>query len=755
MEERRLTAIMFSDITGYTLLMGKDEQKAISLVKKARGFQEEYISTFHGKLIDESGDAVLACFNSAFDAVQCALKIISASQTDPELNLHIGIQLGEIIFSDDKVYGDGVNIAARIYTAAKAGEICISEDVWKNIRNKTDLKAEMIGRKNFKNVSEPVCLYRIIIDESPPKKSFFKYRGILRTFPWFTSKAVYGLLLFLLILSAFYFILMRRPGIFNDEGAVEKSVAVLPFYNDSPDPRNDYICNGIMEQIILDLQKLDGFRVPSRTSIEPYRDTKENTKQIASDLGVADILEGSVEKYGDSIKVTVRLVKAQNDNKIWGDSYLKNLKDIFELQKDIAIQVAYALNASLSSKEKNAITPEKPHVLSAYNYYLQARDNYISYKRDPENKFLERSIDLYKQAILLDSTYAEAYTGLALAYWDKHYWTTYMSANFLDSVKLLVGKALSINSNLEEAYWLKSQYETENGDFNLAVVDNDQALQINPNYSLAMWYKGWLDINYKKDFAEGLKILQGIVRYEHGPQLASMLRSLGIIYFQLGLYDISNKYNLDYAHISGDSSRYYYYLVEEYRSEENYDKAESYLQKLHEFNSSGIDYWLETGWIAMMRKDYKKSLQAFETYDTLTAFRLNHMLRLAYLYSISGQKDKANDLFNEQIIVSKANIKLNRWYATIYKEAFYDLAGIYFFTGRKDMGFEYLRDFADQRFIPPDMIELMKVDPLFETVRNTDEFNSIIRRFTENADREKSKVKQMLKDEGYLSDINS
>ncbi len=755
MEERRLTAIMFSDITGYTAMMGKDEEKAIAMVKKARNFQEEFIRNFQGKLIDEAGDAVLACFNSASDAVHCALKIINASKADPELNLHIGIHLGEVIFSEDKVYGDGVNIAARIDTAAKAGEICISEDVWKTIKNKTDLKAEMIGKRNFKNVSEPVCLYRILIGDGSAKKSFFKYRGIFRTFPWLTKKRVYWLTVFILILLAVYILVFRNQGIFIARGPLEKSVAVLPFYNDSPDRNNDYICNGIMEQIIMDLQKIEGFRVPSRTSIEPFRDTRESTKEIASALGVANILEGSVQKSGDSIQVFVRLVKAKNDTKLWSASFTKDLNDIFEMQKDIATQVAYALKASLSSKEKDILTTKKPRVLSAYNYYLQARDDFISYKKDPEKEFLDKSIDLYKQAITIDSTYAEAYTGLALAYWDKHYWSTYMSANFLDSVKFLVNKALSYNNNLEEAYWLKSQYETENGDFNLAIVDNDHALQINPNYTLALWFKGWLDINYKKDFTEGLKIMQNVVQYEHGPQLPGMLRSLGIIYFQLGLYNISDHYNLDYARISGDSSRYYYYKVEESRYNGNYVTAVTYLQKLHQMDSTSIDYWLETGWINMMKKDYKKSLQAFETYDSLTSFRLNHMHRLAYLYWISGKKNKADDLFQEQILVCNANIKLNRWYATAFREAYYDLAGVYFFTGQRDQGFEYLREFADQKFIPPYMIDLMKVDPLFESVRNTTEFQSIISRFTDRAEREQSSVKQMLKDEGFMNDINS
>ncbi len=753
MEERRLTAIMFSDLVGYTALMGKDEQKTIALVNKSREIQEDFIRQYNGRLMDDAGDAVFACFNSVSDAVHCAYDIIQTSKHYEEMNLHIGIHLGEVIFDDDKVYGDGINIAARIDAVAKSGEICISEDVWKNLRNKSDLKAEKIGRHSFKNVKEPVCLYRIVIDNLPAEKT--SSLQWLRSLVVLKTKKIIVAFILLILTVAGFIGLNKKYNLLHSHGNTEKSVAVLPFKNDSPDAVNDYLCNGIMEQIILHLQKVGGFRVPSRTSIEPFRGSNEGTKNIARKLGVANILEGSVQKSGNDIRVIVRLIQAGSDRTLWEDSFDKDIHDIFRVQGDIAIQVAYALNASLSREEKNSIRQAKPAVLSAYNYYMQARDAMISYNKELGNDYLERGISLFRKSILLDSTFADAYTGLGLAYWYKHYWNSYFSENFLDSVKYLAGKALSFNNDSEEAYWLMSQCESETGNFDRAMSDIDHALRINPNYSLAMWFKGWLEIWYLKDFAGGLKILQSVVQYEHGYQLPSMLRSLGYIYFQLGLYDISRKYNLDYAGMTGDSSKYYLYMTQEMRLSGQFDKAEEYLKKLYNSDLLHLDFLLESGWLDMAKKNYKKSLQAFLTYDSLSSFSLNHMLRMGYLYWVNGYRERGRDYFNQQIILCRENIRLNRWYATQFREAYYDLAGIYFFTGDEESGFKSFIEFGKQPFIPYWMIEQIKSDPLFDSIRDTEEFKTIINRFMENADIEKSRVQQMLRNEGYPGENNS
>jgi adenylate cyclase len=753
-EERRLTAIMFSDISGYTAMMGRDEHKTIALVKKSREIQSFSIAKFQGKLIDEAGDAILACFGSASDAVHCAMEIMNTSRQDPELNLHIGIHLGEIIFEDDKVYGDGVNIAARIDSAAKAREICISEDVWKNIRNKGDIKARFIGKKNFKNVSEPVTLYKIITEEKKPLGILRRISGFLKLRSEFNNGKILitGGVILVIAIIALVFIITRQN--FFQAGSGEKSVAVLPFRNDSPDKENEYFCNGVMEQIILHLQKIEGFRVPSRTSIEPFRDTKKSTSEIAGELNVAWILEGSVQKSGNHIQVNVRLVNPKTSLPAWADSYDGDISDIFKFQNEIAIQVAYALNASLSEADKKNIAPANPSSISAYDFYLQARDDHMNYWKGLGNESLDKAITLYNRSISIDSGYADAYTGLGLAYWDKHYWTSYLSENFLDSVKLLADKALRINNRLEEAWWLRSQYNYEKGDFNLASIDINHALKINPNYSLAVWFNGILKIWYDKDFADGLKILHNVIRYEHGYLLPGMLKNMGYIYFQLGMYDISEHYYLDYARISSDSSSYFYYLTEKLRYNQNYESALKYKRKLCKPNAVCLDSCFEAGWIYMMEKDYRKALNEFILYDSLTTFRQNHIHRLGYLFWVTGNKNRAVDCFNEQIIISNENIKLNRWYSTLFKEAYYDLAGTYIFMGEKEQGLNSLREFGNQKLVPAWTIELMKTDPLFESIRDSNEYQNILLRLSANLNTEKTRVLDMLKKEGFIDNFN-
>jgi tetratricopeptide (TPR) repeat protein len=157
----------------------------------------------------------------------------------------------------------------------------------------------------------------------------------------------------------------------------------------------------------------------------------------------------------------------------------------------------------------------------------------------------------------------------------------------------------------------------------------------------------------------------------------------------------------------------------------------------------------------MMKKDYRNSLRKFQAYDSLSSFSLNHMLRLGYLYSVTGNKEKGKDCFNEQIVISRENIRLNRWYANQFKEAYYDLAGLYFFTGDREEGFKYMEEFGKQPFVPSWLIEQMKTDPLFDGVRDTEEFKTIISRFEERIENEKSRVRQMLRDEGYWKEIGS
>ena len=739
---------MFSDMAGYTSLMGKDESKAISLVKIAREFQEASINKFSGRLVDEAGDAVLACFKSASDAVYCALDILKSSRNYPGIHLHLGIHIGEVIFSDDKVYGDGVNIAARIDTAARAGEICVSEDVWKNIRNKEDLKAELIGKRYFKNVSEPICLYRIITGSESSKQTGLRFRNLIESINLsHIGKRGYMFLLTILVFAAILIILFHGNFLSSRESP-EKTVAVLPFKNDSPEKANEYFCNGVMEQIILHLQKIEGFRVPSRTSIEPFRDSRESPKKIAAALGVVYLLEGSVQRSGEQVKIMVRLVNAGNGMSVWEDSFDRNITDIFEVQRDIAVQVAYALNATFTPEEKNRIYRKSSRSVSAYDYYLQARDYHVNYSKNLGKDFLEKAIGMYRQAIAMDTNYAEAYTGLALAYWDKYYYSTYLSENFLDSANKLVDRSLKINDDLEEAYWLRSQYEYEKGNFNLAVRDVDHALRINPNYTSALWFKGILTIWYAKDFAGGLKILMNVIRYEHGSDLPSYLRNLGYIYFQLGMYDLSEQYNLAYAKLSGDSSRYYYYLTEEYRFRRDYPKARIFLMKLAQNDTLKLDYLYESGWISMQENDFKKALNSFLAYDSLTAFRQNHMLRIGYLYWMAGNRIKAGDYFNEQIMICSESIRMNRWYATLFREAYYDLSGIYFFTGDYSLGIKYFNEFGNQDIVPCWMIELVKLDPLLKSMRSSPDYQSVLSRLSGNLEAERKKVVKMLEEEG-------
>lgn len=262
---------MFTDIVGYTSLMGESESKALQLLEKNRDIQKPLIKMYHGQFLKEMGDGILASFTSVSDAVHCAQQILKISKEESDLKLHIGIHLGEVVFSDGDVFGDGVNIASRIESSAKEGEIYISEDVWKNIKNKEDLPVEFMGKKTFKNVKEPVGLYKV--KSESVRQSFESKEAIpgikgpnYRQIGLISS--VTAVILIAFYITYHYFLNERSKPLV----VIEKSIAVLPFRNDSPDKENEYFCNGIMEEILANLQKINGLIVKSRTSSEQYRD---------------------------------------------------------------------------------------------------------------------------------------------------------------------------------------------------------------------------------------------------------------------------------------------------------------------------------------------------------------------------------------------------------------------------------------------------------------------------------------------------
>ncbi len=414
-QTRQLAAIMFTDIVGYTALMGEDEQKAFQLLRKNRQIQQPIIKQFNGTWIKELGDGILASFSTATEAVQCSIAIQHSCNNIPDLKLRIGIHLGDMVFEDNDVFGDGVNIASRLQALAPVGGIWVSESVHNNIANKKGIESSFVGEEKLKNVKEPVRIYEVkrpeifeppaavSFDSNPVSTAFVKKKSGRRMFAFLS--------LGIIVIAAGYFIfngfnkIGRGKSELNYARSVDKSIAVLPFENMSNDPQQDYFADGMMDEILNHLFKIGGLRIISRTSAMSYKGTKKPIKQIAQELGVAHLLEGSVQKEGQKIRIRIKLIDGKTDEQVWGKPYDREFKDVFAVQSDIAQNVAAELKIKLDPDVKSRIEYLPTQNTAAYNLYLQA-----------SAKFLKDShrLELLNQVIALDSTFAPAYADLAL-----------------------------------------------------------------------------------------------------------------------------------------------------------------------------------------------------------------------------------------------------------------------------------------------------------------------------------------------------
>lgn len=403
---RQLAAILFTDIVGYTSLMQRDEQGAVEAIKKHRAILESNIKIHQGEIIEYFGDGSLCIFSSATEAVRCAKQIQEQMNIKPVIPLRIGIHIGEIFFDDKRVMGDGVNLASRIQSLGEAGSILFSKEIADKLRNHQEFKTESLGFFSLKNVNEPMEIFAlsnkgVIV----PKKEMMSGRVPLQK-----SKIKHGpaykwmgvLLVIVIIFIAVYYNRFRKVQHFTGK---EKSIAVLPFQNISNDSLQAYFSDGITEEIITQLSKIADLKVISRTSVMQYKNTNKNLRQIAKELNVASILEGSVRRDGNTVRVTAQLIDAGTDKHIWSENYDGNANDIFAIQSKVAQEIAREMNATLTAEESKRIAKKPTTNMAAYEEYLKAKQLPFS-----------QAEQLLLSALKKDSTFAPAWAQLSYVY---------------------------------------------------------------------------------------------------------------------------------------------------------------------------------------------------------------------------------------------------------------------------------------------------------------------------------------------------
>jgi adenylate cyclase len=398
--------------------MGEDEEATVRTLTAYREVITTLIEQHSGRVVDSPGDNLLAEFASVVDAVQCAVAVqkeINARNTElPEnrkMRFRIGINLGDVIEEKERIYGDGVNIAARIESLAEPGRVSISRTVYNQVRSKLKFGYEYQGQHSVKNIAEPVRVYRVLTDPEDAGKII----GEEKPKPWRLAVVSVAVVLVLFAGGLTIWDFFLRPSPPSSDVVSEKmSIAVLPFDNMSNDPDQDYFGDGISEDLITDLSKIPDLLVISRLSSFTYKGKSVKIQQIAEELGVRYVLEGSVQKAGSRVRINAQLIDAATGHHLWADRYDGDMSDIFTLQDNITRKIAASLAVKLTEDEQDRLAQKDTDNMEAYEAYLKGSDIANSLRNDPE-KFVE-SLPWFEKAVELDPDYSLAYAALAETY---------------------------------------------------------------------------------------------------------------------------------------------------------------------------------------------------------------------------------------------------------------------------------------------------------------------------------------------------
>jgi len=540
----------------------------------------------------------------------------------------------------------------------------------------------------------------------------------------------------------------------NKKEILEKSIAVLPFRNESSDEQNTYFINGTMEAILDNLCKIEDLRVPGRTSVEQYRDVAKPIPEIAEEMNVSYVLEGSGQKMGNRILLTIQLLDGKRDQHLWSKQYDRNIlsvEELIDIQSEIARLIATEIEAIITREEEELMSTLPTTSLTAYDLYLKANQYQKEYIETRDLGSYQTAVNLYRLALETDSTFARAYTGLARAYYNRYFWPEFFTENFLDSCLLMANKALSIDDKLEEAHYLKGQYFRQNGDLEQALKDYDKALQINPNYYSAYERKGYLFTNVLSDNVRGLENYHKALTLVSSEDRSSLLRTIGSKYSGLGFIDQAKQYYLEAYALDSNQAYYLRILAWMEFNLENYDEAlrlmkeafqkdSSYLINLHFYIYTPVQY-IEEGFAHA-----QKVIERAERTGTPIYFQTH---RIGYIYNKMDRFEEAEEFFKQQIIYSEESIRLNRFYSQM-KHAHYDLSATYAFQGEEEKAYKHLDEFNTMNFFNLGLISFVKGDPLYASIRNEERFQKILRDVEAKYQAEHERIRQWLEENDML-----
>ncbi|MBK9332578.1 MAG: tetratricopeptide repeat protein [Ignavibacteria bacterium] len=610
---RQLAAIMFSDMTGYTALMQQNEQSAREKRRRLKEVLENTVTVYSGKILQYYGDGALSIFNSAIDGVNCAVKIQQTLQQEPKVDVRIGIHTGDISIEDESIFGDGVNLASRIESLAVPGSVFISEKVFDEIKNQENISAREMGYFELKNVLKPVRIFAL--DNNGlvvPARDELKGKT-------------------------------KQP--FN-------RLAVLPFVNMSADPENEYFSDGITEELLNAFTKVDGLQVTSRTSAFAFKGKNSDIREIGIQLNVDRILEGSVRKAGNRVRITAQLINTSDGYHVWSENFDRDITDIFEVQDEISSIIVNKCRENLSAKEhEEKILKAPTQNLEAYTLYLKGLHFYN--KITPKN--VKKAIEFFENAITLEPAYAQAYAMAAQAYAFLGATGQMQPGEAFAVVHKYSDKAIHLDSSLSEGYTAKgSAYLLYDWKWKEAFESLSKAIELNPaatdaHQLLSFYYL----ITGRKN--EAVDIMKKALKADP-------------------LSPIVNKALTDAYMITG-------------RTDDALKQAESLLD-MHPQMRIAMEL---KGWCIGAKGDWKKALEIFEEVHRSVKHPLKGLAPMACAYAKLGEREKALECIR----------KIEQWQAEepgVVVDA--DLAMIWISLGETDKAFHHLFQCVEKRMGP-------------------------------------------------------
>jgi adenylate cyclase len=506
-----LAAILAADVVGYSRLMGADEAGTLAALKRHREVVfDPAVAAHNGRIVKLIGDGVIAEFGSVVDAVSCALSVqrssartLDQSASQPAIVLRIGINLGDVIIEGDDIYGDGVNIAARLEPLAEPGGICVSSIVNESVGNRVDVRFQDGGEINVKNIDRPIRIWKWHPGATGPT-----------TAPSNAAK--------------------------SEASLAAVSIAVLPFINMSGDPEQEYFSDGVSEDIITDLSKIAGLTVIARNSSFTYKGRSVDVRTIGHDLGVRSVLEGSIRRAGNRVRITAQLNDAATGAHLWADRYDRDLTDIFEVQDEVVERIVGALAVTLTRGEQQRLRRHGTSNVEAYEFWLRARALLTRGTRES----IVQARAMHRRAIELDVNFAAPHAGLALAAI-----ADYASGWALDSAQALIEaeqwarRALELNDQEPVSHMALGSALLWRREHEGALAEFDRMIALDPNFAQGHMARG-LALMYVGEPARALEPFAKAMRLDpHFPDI--MLHFLAQANFSLGKYEIAAQQLLD------------------------------------------------------------------------------------------------------------------------------------------------------------------------------------------------------------------